>query len=121
MTAPPQRRRDELQWAVLFLAGPVIWYVHFWAVYLLAEAGCFAAGLGSGSQPLWLVVTILIATLVAVALIAWTTWAAWRKWRCHEDPRPGRSALYFMGFVLGPLSIVATLFVGLPIAYLPPC
>lgn len=28
------------RWWVLLLAGPVIWYLHFWLVYLLAEAIC---------------------------------------------------------------------------------
>lgn len=108
---------SRLEWAALFLAGPVIWYAHFWLVYLVAEAGCFAAG---GSQPPWLVAAILAATLAALAFIAWTTWLAWRRWRSREEARD-RSALYFIGFLLGPMFAAATLFVGLPVAYLPPC
>lgn len=121
MTYLTERLWPRVEWIVLFLAGPVIWYSHFWVVYLLAEAGCFVARQSAVSQPVWLIVVILVATFAAVALIAWTTWLAWRKWRRMANEPRNRSAPYYMGFLLGPLFALATLFVGLPAAYLPPC
>lgn len=121
MTTPATRRWPRLEWAALFLAGPAIWYGHFWLVYLLAEGGCFMARQTATGHPLWLVATILATTVAAVALIGWTTHRAWRRWRSSDDSTPGGSALYHIGFLLGPLFAVATIFVGVPAAYLPPC
>lgn len=120
MTSFTERLWPRLEWVALFLAGPVIWYLHFWGVYLLAEAGCFAARTAE-SQPAWLVVVILVTTVAAAGAIVWTTWLAWRRWRDRDETSRDRPALYFIGFLLGPLFAVATLFVGLPAAVLPPC
>lgn len=120
MTFFTERLWPRLEWTALFLAAPVIWYLHFWGIYLLAEAGCFAART-AGSQPLWLIAVILITTVAAVGAIAWTTWLAWRRWRERDETARSRSALYYIGFILGPLFALATLFVGLPAAFLPPC
>jgi hypothetical protein len=35
----------------LFLAGPLIWSLHFMVVYLVAEAGCTGRGRGSRCSP----------------------------------------------------------------------
>lgn len=121
MTSVTERLWPRLEWVALFLAAPVIWYAHFWGVYLLAEAGCFVARRTAETQPVWLIAAILLSTVAAVALILWTTWLAWRKWRRMDGTPQPYASLYYMGFILGPLFAVATLFIGLPAAYLPPC
>ena len=114
---PPEaasRGRSPLfsRWIVLFLAGPVIWYLHFWAVYLAAEAACAAGGTGIelGGWPL-LSVFVIVATVLAVAAI-WFLALRARRWG-------GQFAR--VGALLGVLFAVATLFVGAPTLFLPPC
>ena len=121
-------QHDRLAW-VLFLAGPVLWFTHFMAVYLLAEAVC-AAG---GSDTRWLGLRpVSIATLVATALavlatglLAGRAFGQWRQrrdpssdWLAGDDLNPG---LLLGGALLGVLFVVAILFVGLPAAFLVPC
>ncbi|MEX2423751.1 MAG: hypothetical protein WD990_07215, partial [Acidimicrobiia bacterium] len=66
------RRVLPSKWVVLFLAGPVIWYLHFWIVYLAAEAACAAGGPGREvvGVPL-LSAFVVVATALAVAMICW--------------------------------------------------
>lgn len=118
MTSRVPSLRSGIEWLTLFLATPTIWYLHFWVVYLLAEVGCDVAT-HTSEQPAWLVVSTLLLTAVAVALIAWSTIAAWRRWRRGENH--GRFDLYFIGVILGPLFAFSTLVVGVPVAFLPPC
>ncbi|MGH2394222.1 MAG: hypothetical protein ACRDGH_12150 [Candidatus Limnocylindria bacterium] len=121
MTADTRPLRRRAEWAVLLLAGPVIWYLHFWGIYLLAEAGC-VLGRSESSSPeaMWLTVAILAATTAAVGLIAWFSLRAWRRWRA-PDGNSFHSPLAFIGFVLGLLFLLATLMVGLPAAVMHPC
>lgn len=114
---PPEPRahgRSSLssRWVVLFLAGPVIWYLHFWVVYLAAEAACAAGGTGLelGGMPL-LSVFVVVATVLAVASIWWFA------------RRAGRRGGEFtqVGALLGVLFVFATVFVGLNALFLSPC
>lgn len=118
----PQSRLRRLlgrrEWLLLFLAGPVLWYLHFWAVYLLAEAYCTFEGAGDGSAtPSLLSVLVIGATVVAVGVIAWTTLRAARA-----DPSAGhRGELAWVGMLLGGVFAVATALVGLSALLVPPC
>lgn len=118
MTTRVPSLRSGIEWLSIFLAAPTIWYLHFWVVYLLAEAGCHTYST-TGEQPTWLVVSTLALTALGVAAIAATTLWAWRRWRRRQNH--GKLDLYFIGVVMGPLFALATLAVGLPVAYLPPC
>ena len=115
-------------WA-LFLAGPLIWSVHFVGVYLLAEAACAEGGDGIEvlGLPVLSIVT-LVATGVAVAMASMSTVAAHREWRTSTGaPRDWiagsdtNAGLALAGFLLGLMFVVAILFVGLPAAFLEPC
>ena len=101
-------RRDT--W-IVFLAGPVTWFVHFMVVYLVAEAGCTGDGPGLAlfDPPVPAVVTLAATAVAAAACLAF----AWWGHRCLVDHPPGDS-LAFAGFLLSLLSSVAVLFVGLP-------
>lgn len=124
------RQRSPSLWA-LFLAGPVISFTHFMAVYLLAEATCAVGGPGPDVLGLSLLSLVtLAATAVAIAAIAVLAVLAYRRWRASTDGdraedwievtdrNPG---LAFAGFVLGLVFIAATAFVGVPAAFLEPC
>lgn len=113
---PPPRLR--LPWLVLFLAGPVIWYLHFWAVYLVSEAVCTLGAPGWTFLGLpALSVMVVVATIVAVALIAYPSMRAWRV-----DRHAGhRQELAWVGGSLGMLFALGVVFVGLPALAFPPC
>ncbi len=121
----------------VFLAGPVIWTLHFLLVYTVAEAGCTGEGPGLAlfNPPVPTVVT-LAATAVAAVACLWCARWGYRNWRgsrgetaadaAGERPAdlqladPGGS-LAFAGFLLSLLSFVTVLMVGLPALYLPAC
>jgi uncharacterized membrane protein YdbT with pleckstrin-like domain len=117
---PPVRARWPLPpaWVIVLLAGPVIWYLYFWAVYLAAEAMC--AGQSNDSVVLGVPLVsalVVLATVVAVVPIGWFALRARRV-----DPNRGhREQLARTGAMLGFVFVFATLFVGLPAVFLPPC
>ncbi len=124
---------ESRAWATIavFVAGPVIWSVHFMVVYLVVEAGCTGDGPGLAVfDPPVPTVATFVATIVAVlACVASAAWG-YRRWRADrregaggeglEPPDPGGS-LAFGGFLLSLLGIVEILFVGLPALVLGAC
>ena len=131
-SAPSTRRA-----LAMFLAGPTIWFAHFMLVYLVAEAGCTGDGPGlSLLDPPVPAVTTLVATVVAVAGCAWVTWWEYRMWRGGRrlgaldtpggppggtDMDPDERPLAFVGVLLGLVSAMSVLFVGLPAIWLTGC
>jgi hypothetical protein len=121
----------------VFLAGPVIWTLHFMLVYTVAEAGCTGEGPGLRlfDPPVPTVFTLAATAAAAVACL-WCARLGYRNWRgsrgetaadgAGERPAdlqaadPGGS-LAFAGFLLSLLSFVTVLMVGLPALYLPAC
>lgn len=123
LTSSPQARAT----IAAFLAGPLIWSVHFMAVYLVTEAGC--AGLAPLGPPVPTVFTLAATAAAALACAATAAWA-YRRWRTrsaapvHPDQPefPYRAGgLDFAGFLLSLLGIVSILIVGLPALVLPAC
>lgn len=121
----------------MFVAAPTIWFTHFMVVYLVAEAGCTGGGPGLSllDPPVPAVVT-LVATAVAVAGCAWVTWWEYREWRGGRrlgardtpggppggtDLDPDEKPLAFAGVLIGLISAVSVLFVGLPAIWLTGC
>lgn len=113
------RRPQRLvpRWTWLFLAGPVLWYVYFWVVYLAAEAGCVAE---AGSLVTW---TTVLLTGVTAAAVAYYAWRAFRDTDAPDVTHHEGSlrSLVRTGWLLGILFVVATLFVGIPAVVLQPC
>jgi hypothetical protein len=116
----------------MFVAGPVIWSVHFMVVYLAVEAGCSGSGPGLRlfDPPVPAVVTLAATALAALACLACARWS-YRRWRADRR-EPARRAgdpdgytqngsLAFAGFLLSLLGLVTVLFVGLPAVALPAC
>lgn len=116
---PPDSPSTIRVWALL-LAGPVLWISHFMVVYLFAEAACAAREsddlpfFGTGA----IAASVVGSTIVAAGLTAAATLASWRGAR-----RGGEDAwtLGLAGVLLGVLSIIAILAVGLPALAVEPC
>lgn len=121
LASPGERTRRRWRprwWLVFFLGGPVIWYLEFWLVYLVAEEMCARRGAGPVFLGLALVSwMVLAATVVAAALIAWLAVKA-----SQGPPGPGfRAELAGTGVFSGVVFALATVFVGLPALVLTPC
>jgi hypothetical protein len=119
MTGELRPRRPSF-WAWLFLAGPVIWYTHFWVVYLAAEWGCQVVGdfliLGRSGVA---VVTVAL-TVAGVGLTVWYMVRAWqRRGRGEPSDQPGEFSR--AGLILGLIFAMGILFVGVPALVLTPC
>ncbi len=130
------RDRRSRTTIAMFLAGPVIWSVHFMLVYLIVEAAC--TGDGPGLQvfdpPVPTVVTLAATIVAALACLAAAGWS-YRRWRAsqhglaneaerpsgEDDEHDNRASLAFAGFVLSLLGVVTVLLVGLPALVLPAC
>lgn len=123
---------------VLFLAGPVIWSLHFVSVYVVAEAVCATGGFDARVVGLRVLSFITVAaTLIAVAAIAFFAAHAWRRWRDghvasgtgapRDEPGPAdevghnETVLALGGVLLGAVFFVAVLFVGVPALFLQSC
>jgi hypothetical protein len=114
----------ETLWT-LFTA-PVVWAAHFLVCYVLAAVWCAKHGdLGFGVVQ----TGIGVATLAAVAMILLSAWLAWRQWGFgtydppHDDPT-ARDRRRFQGFatlLLSGLSLVAVLYVALPLLFIEGC
>jgi hypothetical protein len=130
------RDRRARRALVLFVAGPVLWSVHFMVVYLVVEAGCSGDGPGLElfDPPVPKIVTLAATAAAAVAALACAGWS-WRRWRAGEHQpadeagdlaggltdRDRGGTLAFAGFLLSLLSVVTILAVGVPALVLPSC
>jgi hypothetical protein len=131
-------RDRRARWQLfMFVAGPVIWSVHFLLVYLVTEAGCSGDGPGLSlfDPPVPKAVTLAATAAAAAAALACAAWW-YRRWQASEQEPAASSAaaeggrlqehgggetLAFAGFLLSLLSVVTVLFVGLPALVLPSC
>lgn len=128
-------QQARLIW-VVFLAGPVIWFVHFMVVYLIVDAGCTGDGPGVRlfHPPVPKIATLMATAAAAIACLGFSAWAH-RRWRKGTpEPAVGEAVLAggtndgdverrlaFGGLLLSLLFFVAVLFVGLPALVLPAC
>lgn len=116
---PPDAPSTIRLW-VLLLAGPVLWIAHFMVVYLFAEAACAArdsddlAFPGTGA----IAAVVVVSTVVAAGVAGLATVASWRGTRGR---RADATSLGWAGVLLGALSVLSILAVGLPALALDPC
>ena len=117
-----ERRGFWSSWPVLLLAGPMIWILHFWIVYLWAETAC-AAALPSDGGTSVAPLTAGVTVVAVAAIVAFGVRAAGQSRRSHEssDTSDPRRVLYLVGARLAALSVLATVFVALPAVVLQPC
>ena len=118
---------------VVFLGGPVVWFLHFMVVYAVVEAGCTGDGPGLRlfDPPVPTIVTLAATAVAAIATIGFAAWG-YRRWRVlsqrhatnemsGEGLADRRGSLSFAGFMMSLISLFAVLIVGLPALALPAC
>lgn len=112
-----------------FLAGPVIWIVHFMFVYIVAESGCTGDGHGLDlfDPPVTAIVT-LVATVVACLACLANARVTFRMWRratrgqeAKQESRGDDGSLSFVGLALSGLFFLATFAVGISAAVFTRC
>lgn len=114
------RPRRPSYWLWLFLAGPVIWYTHFWVVYLTAEWGCRVADDFVLLDRSGVAVTTVALTVAGVGLVASYMMAAWRR-RGRGDVTDQSGEFSRAGLILGLIFAFGIAFVGGPALVLAPC
>jgi len=102
--------------------GLIIWSIWFAALYGSHAVACTIAppdpNLGIFN---WLNASFGIFTLVVVALLLWL---GWRSWRLSRPPHDLDERQVFVTKVASGIHFIAalsTVFVGLQLAFLPPC
>lgn len=132
---PLHTPRSWLTW-ILLLVGPVTWALHFLTVYVVAEAWCST----TAAPPTWLglsapvTVTLAVTAFALLQLAVGISFTArrYRRARIDAERAPVDAAtiddqfvrdrdLLLTGLLLGPLSAVAVLVVGVPAIWLSPC
>jgi hypothetical protein len=107
---------------LMVLAGPVIWYVYFWLVYLVAEGVCRLGGFDFEVMGLTGLSFVTIAvTGGASALIVVSGLRSYSSWRKAPRDGSGYLGLAFAGVVLSGIFLLAVLATGLPALVLRPC
>ena len=123
----PERRPVEPSAGSLLqpLAGPVIWLVYFFVVYLATETACFSdwAGLEVwGLAAIDLVVLVVtVLAMVAIGIFARRSWLRWKHPTGTGRVEGQDRVLGLGGFLMGLLFAVATFAVGLPALLVPTC
>lgn len=112
------------------ISGMVVWAVWFVLVYGLTGVGCdagwHARQLPAGNL---LSLTMLIATILALALIAWCAWLGYAAWQAYPRTEldKGKEAAQrqrFLGLIMCILALLAgigTVLSAIPILMLNPC
>lgn len=129
----PDRQSSRSLWSG-FLVGPVVWAVHFLAVYIIAEGACMGGNIIFpiiDSSIIYIYVGII--TLAALAIVLWKGIVSYRLWRSHPSERQGGQAVLnwyaeektpFMamtGFLLSLFFSIVILLTVIPFLFLTPC
>lgn len=117
------RRTASSLWLLLGIAGFIVWSSAFVALYALQGLGCalrWDALQTLGTNRLTLMLGAL--WLLHLALLAALGWFSLRRWR----PRPQQfqsvdNFLAAMTCLCVASALVATVYIGVPILFFPPC
>lgn len=122
--APPEAR--ESLW--MLTVGPAIWAAHFLLSYVTAAIWC-ARVVGRGGALEGVRIAVAGYTVLALIGIGASTWRGYRQHRFGRATVPhdfdtAADRHRFLGFatlLLGGLSLVATIYVALPILFIGSC
>lgn len=110
-------------------AGFTVWSLWFVAVYGGLSVGCSMAPPSAAQGPFTgLNLALLVLTLATVIVLLGAAWCCLQAWRAAHAPATrgieGEARRRFMAGLSALLHLsaaIATLFVGLPLLWLPPC
>lgn len=111
------------------LAGPVLWFVHFFAVYAVAEFGCRSNFNNLVYiTPANIQVAILVLTVIALAAVAFGGALAYRSWQTLGQEKAETTAeearfrfLSILGILFSGLFLLSILFTVAPTFVLNVC
>lgn len=118
-----EKARHTSLWQMI--AAPIVWAVHFCAVYAWTASACAHAGAAEEAR-----LGVALMTLAALGLIAVFAWRAWRQWdllsendHVHDAPTDGhrRRFLGHAGLLLSMVSAIGVSFVAAPAFYIGSC
>ena len=123
MRPPGRFHRSRNLWQMVI--APIIWSLHFVAVYGFTAVACAKAGdaaLARGG--------VAALTLVALAAILFVGWRAWRQWDYLDDfdydhggqsDEDRREFLGHVGVLLAAISGIGVIYVALPAVFIGSC
>ncbi len=118
------------------IVGPMVWTVHFLALYCFAEVACAHDFFHAEILGVRIVLFVGgIVTLIAIVLIVDALAISFRRWRDPDlDRRPGplprqdladvhsrRRFMAYAGILLSGASLIATVFESLPLIFFATC
>lgn len=113
------------------LVGPIMWSVHFLAVYLLVEVACMAGALRTEVFGTGLVVLLLLVMSgVALAVVVYGIYLSYRSYRragghslFSRDPLSGSPARFMAasGLALNLVFALLIVLMAIPALFLNPC
>ncbi|QHQ35796.1 hypothetical protein [Algicella marina] len=124
MTArPPARPRHASLWHMVL--APVIWALHFAAIYGVTAIACAKADATDTAR--WTIFALSALALAGIALNAWRAWVQWDypsdQNYVHDAPTAEhrREFLGHAGFLLSVVSAIGVVFATLPAVLIRSC
>lgn len=128
MTARPTERT---QWSAIYsmVSGPILWFIHFLAVYAIGEFGCRANFTNLAViSPDVMRLLIMIATVICgigMVLGAWLAYGAWQTLPADEthdnDVQMRTRFMALSSLMLNALFLFAIVLIAAPTFVLPVC
>ena len=111
---------------LIFVSGPLIWSVHFLAIYAFTEFGCASALSTFNLAGLdGVTLAVIIATVIALALLIYATVTAYQM---RDEYRTDNNATYDLkhflagtGWVMNALFIAVTVVTAFPVIWFSSC
>ena len=111
---------------LIFVSGPIVWTVHFLAIWVFTEFGCAStlstfdvAGLNG------VTLAVVIATGIALVLLLWATVTAFQMRGEHQaNDNATYDLKHFLvaaGWVMNVLFLVVTIVTALPVIWFSSC
>ena len=116
------------------IAGPLIWSVHFLAIYIFTAIACARGFFDAEILGIRIVPLVGSAlSLIAIALIADALYVSWRRWRGDgaggappppyggNDRASRQRFIAYAGLLLSGIALIATVWQTLPVYFFASC
>lgn len=119
MSSAHDQTRSVLEF-VIALAGPVIWFAHFGAVYSIQGFGCQHASIDNGLV-YWAMLALSVSALSALAVILATAYRSAERDRANANTADHWSFMHYLQLAIAGLAVLAVSWTTLAVFLLPPC